>query len=91
MYMLILFDAFVNYFCKILFFNKSIIEFDFLKPEDIGNAFADKEFDVAYYFIHSLSDTHNSLFQFEKTCASCFINVAHITKVKQIIYWELNL
>jgi uncharacterized protein YbjT (DUF2867 family) len=63
-----------------------IIEFDFLKPEDIGNAFADKEFDVAYYFIHSLSDTHNSLFQFEKTCASCFINVAHITKVKQIIY-----
>lgn len=63
-----------------------IIEFDFLKPEESGNIFKNQEYDVAYYFIHSLSDTRKSLFQFEKTCASCFINVAHITKVKQIIY-----
>lgn len=64
----------------------NILEFDFLKPEDIGRVFSDQTYDVAYYFIHSLGDTKKDLFQFEKTCASSFINVAHLTGVKQIIY-----
>jgi len=63
-----------------------ILEFDFLQPENAGNIFAGKEFDAAYYFIHSLGDTRKDFFYFEKTCASCFVNVAHITKVKQVIY-----
>lgn len=63
-----------------------VLEFDFLKPEEAGKTFSGKEFDAAYYFIHSLADTRKSFFQFEKTCASCFVNIAHLTKVKQTVY-----
>lgn len=63
-----------------------ILEFDFLHPEKAGETFRDLNFDAAYYFIHSLGDTKKDFFHFEKTSASCFINVAHKTKVRQIIY-----
>ncbi len=68
-------------------FNKiNIIDFDFLHSEKAGNCFTGKQFDVAYYLIHSLKDTFESLEELEKLSAECFIKVSKITGVKQIIY-----
>lgn len=63
-----------------------IIEFDFLHPEYALQKFAKKEFDAAYYFIHSLGDTSTTLKEYEVRCAGTFVLVASLTHVKQIIY-----
>ncbi len=63
-----------------------IIEFDFLNPEFALRKFGKKEFDAAYYFIHSLGDTSTTLKEYEVRCAGTFVLVASLTKVKQIIY-----
>ena len=64
----------------------SIIEFDFLNPENAVLNFNNKQFDVAYYLIHSLGDTSTTLKEYEKRSAGCFVLVSTLTKVKQIIY-----
>ncbi len=64
----------------------SIIEFDFINHDAIENHFKGKEFDTAFYLIHSLKDTFVSLEEHEKNSAECFVQVAKITKVKQLIY-----
>lgn len=64
----------------------SIIEFDFLNPENAVLNFNNKQFDVAYYLIHSLGDTSTTLKEYEKRSAGCFVLVSALTKVKQIIY-----
>lgn len=64
----------------------SVIDFDFLKPEDADQIFNGREFDVAYYLIHSLKDTFKTLEELERKSAECFVNVLKITKVKQLIY-----
>lgn len=63
-----------------------IIEFDFLKPEDAVQNFNNRQFDVAYYLIHSLADTKNTLKEYELRAAGCFVLVSLLTKVKQIVY-----
>lgn len=63
-----------------------IIEFDFLNPENAVQNFNHKTFDVAYYLIHSLGDTHTTLKEYEKRSAGCFVLVATLTQVKQVIY-----
>lgn len=63
-----------------------IVEFDFLKPENALQHFNHKQFDVAYYLIHSLGDTHTTLKEYELRSAGCFILVASLCQVKQIIY-----
>lgn len=63
-----------------------IIDFDFLHHDRVESYFSEKEFDVAYYLIHSLKDTFNSLEEMEKMSAECFIQVAKLTNVKQLIY-----
>ena len=63
-----------------------IIEFDFLKPENAVQSFNHRQFDVAYYLIHSLADTSNTLKEYELRAAGCFVLVALLTKVQQIIY-----
>ncbi len=63
-----------------------IIEFDFLHPENAVQNFRDKRFDVAYYLIHSLGDTSTTLKEYELRSAGCFVLVASLTQVKQIIY-----
>lgn len=68
-------------------FNKiTIIEFDFLQPENAVQNFNKKYFDVAYYLIHSLGDTSTTLKEYELRSAGCFVLVAILTQVKQIIY-----
>ncbi len=64
----------------------SIIEFDFLHPEDALQNFIDKKFDAAYYLIHSLGDTSTTLKEYEIRSAGCFVLVATLTQVKQIIF-----
>ncbi|MBV6479185.1 MAG: hypothetical protein HGGPFJEG_01946 [Ignavibacteria bacterium] len=64
----------------------NIIEFDFLHPENAMQHFNKKQFDVAYYLIHSLGDTATTLKEYELRCAGCFVLVATLTHVKQIIY-----
>ena len=64
----------------------SIIEFDFLLVEKITPVFKGKQFDAAYYLIHSLSDQHGALGENEKKSAQSFVEVCGLTGVKQIIY-----
>ncbi len=64
----------------------NIIEFDFLQPENALQHFNKKNFDVAYYLIHSLGDTSTTLKEYEVRSAGCFVLVASLTQVKQIIY-----
>ena len=64
----------------------SIIEFDFLHPENAVQQFNKKQFDVAYYLIHSLGDTSTTLKEYEVRAAGCFVLVATLTQVRQIIY-----
>lgn len=63
-----------------------LIEYDFLQPENAIQHFNNKQYDVAYYLIHSLGDTHTTLKEYELRSAGCFVLVASLTKVKQIIY-----
>ncbi len=63
-----------------------IIEFDFLQPENALHHFGKREFDVAYYLIHSLGDTSTTLKEHELRSAGCFVLVATLTQVKQIVY-----
>ena len=74
----------------------NVIEFDFLHPENAILKFNKKKFDVAYYFIHSLGDTSTTLKEYETRAAGCFVLVASLVQVKQIIYLggisnEINL
>jgi uncharacterized protein YbjT (DUF2867 family) len=64
----------------------SIIEFDFLQDEKITPVFRGKQFDAAYYLIHSLNDQHGALVEKEKRSAQSFVEVCTLTCVKQIIY-----
>src|ERR1035437_868836 len=64
----------------------NIIEFDFLQPENALQHFNKKYFDVAYYLIHSLGDTSTTLKEYERRSAGCFVLVATLTQVKQIVY-----
>src|SRR5665811_1565716 len=64
----------------------NIIEFDFLHPENALQHFNKKYFDVAYYLIHSLGDTSTTLKEYEIRSAGCFVLVATLTQVKQIVY-----
>ncbi len=63
-----------------------VIEFDFLQPENAVKHFNKRVFDVAYYLIHSLGDTHTTLKEYELRSAGCFVLVASLTQVKQIVY-----
>jgi len=64
----------------------NIIEFDFLHPENALQHFNKKYFDVAYYLIHSLGDTSTTLKEYEMRSTGCFVLVASLTQVKQIVY-----
>src|SRR6187455_2221710 len=63
-----------------------VIEFDFLQPENAIQQFHKKQFDVGYYLIHSLGDTYTTLKEYELRSAGCFVLVASLCQVKQIIY-----
>jgi uncharacterized protein YbjT (DUF2867 family) len=64
--------------------NIHVIEADFLKPESLQNI--PKDIDVAYYLIHSMSNSIDQFHQMEEDCAVNFKNYIENTNVKQVIY-----
>lgn len=61
-----------------------IVEADFLKKETLSDL--PKEFDVAYYLIHSMSGGSEDFAQLEKQAASNFKDYINQTQAQQIIY-----
>ena len=61
-----------------------IVEADFLKPETLQNI--PKDIDVAYYLIHSMSNSLTEFNLLEEKCAKNFKTYIENTTTKQIIY-----
>jgi uncharacterized protein YbjT (DUF2867 family) len=61
-----------------------VIEADFLKPETLHNI--PEDIDVAFYLIHSMSNSSKDFESLEERCAINFKNQLEKTKVKQVIY-----
>lgn len=64
--------------------NVVIVETDFLKPETLLNI--PQDIDVAYYLIHSMSNSSDDFKRLEEECAINFKNYFETTQVKQVIY-----
>ncbi|UKM63693.1 SDR family oxidoreductase [Flavobacteriaceae bacterium GSB9] len=60
------------------------IEADFLKPETLKNI--PNDIDVAYYLIHSMSNSSKDFESLEARCAKNFKTYIEKTNVKQVIY-----
>ena len=61
-----------------------IIEADFLKPETLKNI--PKDIDVAYYLIHSMSNSSKNFESLEAQCAKNFKTYLENTQAQQVIY-----
>ena len=61
-----------------------VVEADFLNPETLQNI--PKDIDVAYYLIHSMSNTSKDFERLEAKCALNFKFYFETTEVKQVIY-----
>jgi len=61
-----------------------IAEADFLKPKTLQNI--PKDIDIAYYLIHSMSNSYEEFHVLEAECAQNFKNFIETTTAKQIIY-----
>jgi uncharacterized protein YbjT (DUF2867 family) len=71
-------NSFINH-------SKAVIaEADFLKPETLSSL--PKDIDIAYYLIHSMSNSTTEFHQLEEKCAQNFKNFMETTSVKQAIY-----
>ncbi len=64
--------------------NVSVYEVDFLESIDTANA--PREFDVAFYLIHSMSSSISNFEDLEAKSAENFLNYIDQTHCKQIIY-----
>jgi uncharacterized protein YbjT (DUF2867 family) len=61
-----------------------VIEADFLKPETLSSI--PKDIDVAFYLMHSMSNSSKDFESLEERCAVNFRDHLKKTKVKQVIY-----
>jgi uncharacterized protein YbjT (DUF2867 family) len=64
--------------------NIVLIEADFLKAESLNKI--PKDIDVAYYLIHSMSNSAKEFHILEEKCAFNFKRFAESSKLKQVIY-----
>lgn len=64
--------------------NIFVIEADFLKPETLSNI--PKEIDVAYYLIHSMSNSSKDFHSLEEKCAKNFKDYVESSNINQVIY-----
>ena len=62
----------------------SVVESDFLKPETLTTI--PKDIDVAYYLIHSMSNSSTEFHSLEEQCAQNFKLFIETTTAKQVIY-----
>jgi len=61
-----------------------VVEADFLKPETLKNI--PEDIDVAFYLIHSMSNSSKDFESLEERCAINFKNQLEKTNVKQVVY-----
>ena len=61
-----------------------VIEADFLKPDTLKNI--PKDIDIAYYLIHSMSNSIDQFHKMEEDCAVNFKKYIETTQTKQVIY-----
>ena len=61
-----------------------VVEVDFLKPETLKNI--PQSIDVAYYLIHSMSNSSKDFESLEERCAKNFKSQIEKTDAKQVIY-----
>ncbi|MBR9845339.1 MAG: SDR family oxidoreductase [Algicola sp.] len=61
-----------------------VVEADFLKPETLQSI--PKDIDVAYYLIHSMSNSSKDFESLEERCAVNFKDYIETTNAKQVIY-----
>ncbi|WP_047545600.1 SDR family oxidoreductase [Psychroserpens sp. Hel_I_66] len=61
-----------------------VVEADFLKPETLHNI--PKDIDIAFYLIHSMSNSSKDFESLEERCAINFKAQLEKTNVKQVIY-----
>ncbi|WP_299339262.1 SDR family oxidoreductase [uncultured Psychroserpens sp.] len=61
-----------------------VVEADFLKPETLQNI--PEDIDVAFYLIHSMSNSSKDFESLEERCAVNFKDRIKHTKVKQVVY-----
>ena len=64
--------------------NVHVIEVDFLNPETLKNI--PKDIDVAYYLIHSMSNSSKDFTSLEERCAINFKGTIENTDANQVIY-----
>ncbi|TXG35761.1 SDR family oxidoreductase [Seonamhaeicola maritimus] len=64
--------------------NAYVIEADFLKPKTLENI--PKKIDIAYYLIHSMSNSSKDFESLEEACARNFKSYIETTDTKQVIY-----
>ena len=64
--------------------NAIIAEADFLKPRTLNQL--PKDIDVAYYLIHSMSNSSTEFHSLEEMCAQNFKSFVETTLTKQVIY-----
>ena len=64
--------------------NIHVVEADFLKPDTLKNI--PKKIDVAYYLIHSMSNSSKDFESLEERCAINFKDYIETTDVEQVIY-----
>lgn len=62
----------------------TIVEADFLKPETLKNI--PNDIDVAYYLMHSMSNSSKDFLTLEANCARNFKDYFESTNLKQVIY-----
>ncbi|MFD1294429.1 SDR family oxidoreductase [Lutibacter holmesii] len=62
----------------------SVVESDFLKPKTLTTI--PKDIDVAYYLIHSMSNSSTEFHSLEEQCAQNFKLFIETTTAKQVIY-----
>lgn len=61
-----------------------VVETDFLKPETLHNI--PNDIDIAYYLIHSMSNSSKDFESLEEQCAKNFKTSIETTTAKQVIY-----
>ncbi len=61
-----------------------VVEADFLKPETLKNI--PEDIDVAFYLIHSMSNSSKDFESLEERCAKNFKEQLEKTNVKQVVY-----
>lgn len=62
----------------------TVVEADFLKPETLKNI--PEDINIAYYLIHSMSNSSKDFEKMEEDCAINFRDYFETTRVKQVIY-----